>query len=279
MSQIFTAIFYQPILNLLVFLYNIIPGNDLGVAIILMTIIIKLLLMPLSKKSIESQKSLQNLQPKVEKIKAEYKDNKEEMGKRMMALYAEHKINPFSSCLPLLVQLPFLWAVFRVFRVGLTNGSLDLVYPFISRPESINSISFGFLDLSVPNIVLAVLAGGAQFWQAKMMLTKKPAIKSKGAKDEDMASTMNKQMLYFMPLFTVFIGSSLPGGLTLYWFVTTILTALQQVFIFKKINEKDDSSIDDEVKIESPLTPKEKPSLVQDTSDKKVVEGEIVKEK
>jgi len=250
LSIIFKTVFYQPVLNLLVFLYNIVPGHDIGIAIVLLTIIIKLVLLPLSKKSIQSQKALQDIQPKIEEVKKKYANNKEEMGRAMMNLYKENKVNPFSSCLPLLVQLPFLWAVFKVFQTGLSNGSLDLVYPFISRPETINSISLGFVDLSQRSIVLAVLAGLAQFWQAKMMMTKKPAIKSPGSKDEDMAAIMNKQMIYFMPLLTIFIGASFPGGLALYWLITTVLTALQQMYIFKqKENNDKDKNLDNENKI------------------------------
>lgn len=248
----FQTFFYQPILNLLVFIYNIVPGHDLGIVIIILTIIIKLILWPLSRQSIKSQKSLQDLQPKVEEVKKKYADNKEEMGRAMMNLYKEHKVNPFSSCLPLLIQLPFLFAVFQVFRTGLDNGSLNLVYSFIPRPEVINSVSLGFLDLAKPHIALAVLAGLAQFWQARMMIVKKPAVASIGSKDENMAAIMNKQMLYFMPVLTVFIGISLPGGLTLYWFVTTLLTALQQLFIFKENDKKDNG-------------------------EKNIIEGEIVK--
>ena len=130
-THLFTIIFYQPILNLLVWLYDVIPGHDIGVAIILLTIIIKLVLLPLSKKSIESQKSLRDLQPKMDEVKKRYPDSKEEQSKAMMVLYKENKINPLSSCLPLLIQLPFLWALYRVFYNGLTKkGSLDLVYSF-----------------------------------------------------------------------------------------------------------------------------------------------------
>lgn len=245
MAHFFTILFYQPILNLLVFLYNVVPGHDIGIAIILLTIIIKLVLLPLSKKSIESQKALQELQPKMEELKKQYADKKEELSKAMIKLYQENKVNPFSSCLPLLVQLPFLIAVYNVFQAGLKNGSLDLVYPFIYRPEVINVISFGFLDLSKTNIVLAVLAGAAQFWQTRMMITTRPPIKDRGAKDEDMAAIMNKQMLYVMPIMTVVIGISLPGGLALYWLVVTILTGLQQIFIFNKILNKDKKPVID----------------------------------
>ncbi|NCO79886.1 hypothetical protein CO116_03080 [Candidatus Falkowbacteria bacterium CG_4_9_14_3_um_filter_38_19] len=234
MANIFQVVFYQPILNLLIFLYNIIPGNDLGLAIIAMTVIIKLILLPLSKQSIRSQKSLQDLQPKINELKKRYADNKGAMGKAMMELYRQEKVNPFSSCLPLLIQLPFLWAVFGVFRNGLNGQSLNLVYSFIHRPEIINPLSFGLIDLSKPNVVLAVLAGLAQFWQAKMMSTKRPPLKSKGSRDEDMMAIMNKQMLYFMPALTVFIGLTFPGGLALYWLTTTVLTALQQLYLFKR---------------------------------------------
>jgi len=234
MSEIFNLVFYQPILNLLVFLYNIVPGHDIGVAIIIMTVIIKLILLPLSKQSIKSQKSLQELQPKIEEIKKKYADKKEEQGRAMMQLYKENKVNPFSSCLPLLIQLPFLWAVFMVFRDGLSGQSLNLVYSFIYQPEVINTMSLGFVNLAERNVVLAVLAGLAQFWQAKMMITKRPEVQSGGAKDEDMMAIMNKQMVYMMPALTVFIGLSFPGGLALYWLVTTLLTALQQLYLFKQ---------------------------------------------
>ncbi len=234
MSSLFQVIFYQPILNLLVFLYKFVPGHDIGVAIIIMTVIIKLVLLPLSKQSIKSQKSLQDLQPKIDELKKKYANNKEELGRNMMQLYKQEKVNPFSSCLPLLIQLPFLWAVFRVFQDGLSNKLLDFVYPFIGRPDFINPVSLGFIDLSKPNVVLAVLAGAAQFWQAKMMTTKRPEVRGNGAKDEDMMAIMNKQMLYMMPILTVVIGLTFPGGLALYWLVNTLLTALQQLYIFKR---------------------------------------------
>jgi len=242
MAGLFQTLFYQPILNLLVFLYNIIPGNDIGIAIILLTALIRLILFPLNQQSIRSQKALQNIQPKIEALKKQYGNNKQDLGKAMMKLYKEQKVNPFSSCLPLLVQFPFLIAVFYVFRDGLTGGSLDLVYSFITRPESISAITLGFFDLSKPSPVLAVLAGIGQYWQVKMMMAKRPPkeLRDKpGAKDEDMMAAMSKQMVYFMPIMTVFIGLTFPGGLTLYWLTTTLLMGLQQVYIFKQDKKKE----------------------------------------
>ncbi len=233
MAHFFTIVFYQPILNLLVYLYNTISFHDLGLAIIFLTAVLKLILWPLGRSAIKSQKSLQDLQPKINELKKEYGNDKTALSRATMDLYKSNKVNPFSSCLPLLIQLPFLIAVYRVFRDGV-NNKLDYVYSFIARPETINLVSFGFLDLDKPSIPLAVLAGLAQFWQAKMMITKQPVVKTPGSKDESMAAIMNKQMLYFMPAITIFIGISLPGGLTLYWFVLTLLTVLQQLVTFRK---------------------------------------------
>ena len=240
MAQLFHLIFYQPILNLLVFFYNIIPGNDIGVAIVVLTALIRLLSYPLNQQSIKSQKALRDLQPKIDELKRKYADNKQEQGRAMMELYKTEKVNPFSSCLPLLIQFPFLIAVYYVFRDGLAgNKALDLVYSFLAKPESLNPITLGFFDLSKPSIILAVIAGVAQFWQVKMMSVQRPPQQLAGAKDEDMMAIMNKQMIYFMPILTVFFGFTFPAGLMLYWLVTTLLTGLQQLYIFKNppINE------------------------------------------
>ncbi|MCD4694494.1 YidC/Oxa1 family membrane protein insertase [bacterium] len=244
MKELFTTIFYQPIFNLLIFLYNNFSFGDLGIAIILLTIIIRLVFLPLSKKAIKSQKSLQDIQPKIEELKKRYAGKKEEMGKAMLNLYKENKVNPFSSCLPLLIQLPFFIAVYHIFREGVSVESLNLTYSFIAKPEVINNIAFGFLDLSKPNAILAILTGLAQFWQTKMITTKKPEVKGDGTKDENMMAMMNKQMTYFLPLFIVFIGLTFPAALTLYMFVFNVSMALQQMYIFKKKKKKDGDGSD-----------------------------------
>ncbi|HCC23868.1 TPA: hypothetical protein DF272_06870 [Candidatus Falkowbacteria bacterium] len=235
MIWLYNTILYNPIYNLLVFLYDTIPGNDIGVAIILLTIIIKVVLLPLSWQSIKAQKSLQDLQPKIDELKTKLKDQKEKLAQEMMKLYSANKVNPFSSCLPLLLQFPFLIAVYQVFRSGLTNNQFDLLYPFVANPGTINSVSFGIMDLAVPSIVLAVLAGAGQYVQTKMLMTKKaPKTVAAGAKDENLMAEMNKSMTYFMPLVTIVIGTQLPAGLTLYWIITTVLTILQQKFLIKR---------------------------------------------
>jgi YidC/Oxa1 family membrane protein insertase len=233
-EQIYHIIFYQPIFNALVWFYNIIPGHDVGIAIILVTIILKLVLYPFSAQSIHAQKRMQELQPKLDGLKTKFKDDKQGLAKATMELYKTEKISPFSSCLPLLIQFPFLIAVYSVFRNGLAGGEkMNALYSFVHNPGNLNPISFGLLDMSKSNIILAVLAGVAQWWVSKMLIVKKqPTVP--GAKDESMTAIMNKQMTIFMPLMTVFIGISLPSGLALYWLVTTILTGVQQLYTFRK---------------------------------------------
>jgi YidC/Oxa1 family membrane protein insertase len=231
--NIFELIFLQPLFNLLVYFYNNVPGNDIGVAIVLVTIVLKLVLLPFTLKMLRAQKALQDLQPKMQVLQSKHKGNKEALGKATMELYKKEKVNPFSSCLPLLIQLPFMFAVFRMFRNGFDPESLDMLYPFIHNPGILNHISLGFMNLAEPLIPLAVLAGAAQFWQTSMMTSSKQP-KVPGAKDEGMTAIMNKQMKYIMPVVTVIIGASLPGGLALYWFLFTLLTVLQQYVAFKK---------------------------------------------
>ena len=241
LSSLFHSILYKPIFNLFVGLYNLIPGHDIGLVIIVITIIIRVIVYPLTAKSIKAQKSVQDLQPKIEAIKKEYASDQKKQAEMLMQVYKENKVNPFASCLPLLIQLPILIALYMVMRdVLMADKFAAELYSFVANPLKINAISFGFIDMSKSNYVLAILAGAAQFWQAKGMLMQKPPKDAgPGAKDEGMAATMNKQMLYVMPVMTVVIGFSLPAGLALYWFFSTLLTVAQQKIMLKKTDSVD----------------------------------------
>jgi YidC/Oxa1 family membrane protein insertase len=234
MIDLFNTVLYHPLFNFLVWLYNILPGNDIGLAIVILTVLIKLVLYPFSLQALRAQKALAELQPQIEGLKNKYKNRKDLMTQEMMKLYKDNKVNPFSSCLPLLIQLPFLIAVYQVFIEGLDSKGLENLYPFIANPGHINAVSMGFLDLGKSNLILAILAGAAQFWQVKIMPRQSPPKNMPGSKDEGMAAMMNKQMLYFMPVITVLIGASLPGGLTFYWLLTTLLSVGQQYLYFRK---------------------------------------------
>jgi len=235
LGLVLKAVFYAPIYNALVLLYNVLPGHDIGVGIILITLAIRLLTLPLNASSIRSQKALQDIQPKLKELQTKFKDDKEKLAKETMALYAAEKVNPFASCLPLLVQLPFLIALYQVLRNVLDSKGFDALYPFVQNPGSISPMTLGLVNLADPSWVLALLAGASQFLQAKMMATNRPPQPpTEGAKDEDMMAIMNKQMLYMMPVMTVFIAWNLPAGLALYWLTMNLLAVAQQYYMFRK---------------------------------------------
>lgn len=233
MFSLFHELLYRPLFNLLVFFYNLIPGSDVGLAIIATTLAIKIVFWPLTQRAIKSQKDLQNLQPKIKELQNRYKDNKEEQAKQLMLFYKENKVSPFSGCLPLLVQLPILIALYQVFLKGFDPANLSVLYGFINNPGVIDPDFMGFLDLSRSSKTLAILAGATQFWQARMISPKKKLPNAPKSSDEFMAQAMSKQMLYFLPVLTVVISWGLPAGLALYWVVTTLFTIVQQYVIMR----------------------------------------------
>ncbi|OGZ27350.1 MAG: hypothetical protein A2365_00235 [Candidatus Nealsonbacteria bacterium RIFOXYB1_FULL_40_15] len=233
MLNLFNTLLYQPLLNILVFLYQYLPGRDFGIAVIILTVLIKLVLYPLGSKSIKSQKALSEIQPKIKEIQEKYKDNKEEQTKQIFDLYRKEKVSPFSGCLPLLIQLPILIAIYRVFWRGLDPDQLKLLYSFVSNPGAINPMFLGLIDLSKPNIILAIFVGLAQFFQLRLISGKKTP-----AKKDDISSQVQKQMQYFSPVFMLFILIGLPSALGLYLLTTTLFTIAQQYIILKKNHEE-----------------------------------------
>lgn len=224
MGNIFNQILVYPLLNLLVFFYHYIP--DIGVVIILITVLTRLLLLPSFHKQLKSQKAMSDLQPKMNEVKAKYKNDKEAQAKAIMELYKEHKVNPLSSCLPLLIQLPILIALYQVFIQSLNGQALNGIYSFIPRPEAINPMFLHWINLGHVNIIMAVVAGLLQYLQSRLMLPKqKPT--------DATAKMMQYQTLYFLPAVTIFIGAKFPAGLTLYWIVTTLFGIGQQYYLLR----------------------------------------------
>jgi YidC/Oxa1 family membrane protein insertase len=240
----YNEIIYRPLFNLMVFFYNIIPGHDIGIAIILLTLLVRIVLYPMNSKSIKSQKQMQEIQPEIKKIQEKYKDNKEQQAKALMEFYQRKEINPFSGCLPILAQFPILIALYHVFVNGFKDESLTALYSFIYNPGHLDPISFGFVNLSETNIYLALVAATLQYFQTKMLMGKKREEKKEDKnpseektpeeKTQDFAQSMTKQMIYIMPVITFVFAMSFPSGLALYWAVTTLFAIVQQYFIINK---------------------------------------------
>lgn len=231
--QTFNTILYQPLFNALVLLYEFLPGHDFGIAIIVLTILIRLLVFPLMAKSLKSQKTITELQPKIQDIQKKYKNDKERQTKEIMELYQREKINPFGGCLPVLIQLPILIALYRVFWRGLQPESLHFLYSFVPNPGLINPFFLGVLNLSQPNLVLAVLTGVCQFFQSKTITPKRKKGEKGGELAVQISEQVSKQMLYFFPIFTVILLLRLPAAVGLYWVVTVLFSILQQRLIYK----------------------------------------------
>jgi len=234
-SFLFNELLFRPIFNILVFLYDVIPGNDFGVAIIILTILIKLIFFPLTAKSLVAQRKLSELQPKVKELQEKYKNDRQKLGAETMALYKQHQINPLSGCFPILIQLPVLFALFKALNIVFEPESLDFVYGFISNPGAIKETSFYFLNLSVNNPTLAITAGVLQYFQIKVSNTNRPK-QGDAVQDPTQKSLnqMTKQMLYFFPIMIIIIAWNFPTGLVLYWVVTTGLSIVEQKIINKK---------------------------------------------
>jgi YidC/Oxa1 family membrane protein insertase len=241
----FHEFFYRPLFNLLVGLYNTVSFEDFGVAIILLTIIIRIVLYPLFYKSFRNQALMTRIQPHVKRIQEEHKKDRAKQAEALMALYREHKLNPFSGFFLILIQLPVLIALYQVFLKGFGPGVFSDLYSFVAEPEHLNSTLFGLISLGKPNMIVVALAVVAQYFQGKASL--RPQAKNSEKKQEnpqaEFAARMGKQMVFIGPLLTLLILPSLPAAVGLYWFVTSVFSILQQRIINRKLDAVPPTSI------------------------------------
>lgn len=231
----FNTILVHPIFNLLAVLYAFV--HDFGLAVILLTILVRLLLWPLITKQLHSQRALQELQPELKRIKEQAAGDRTLEGQLTMELYKEREINPFASFLPLLIQLPIFFALFIVLRDIVLPGELAKVaYPFVQNLDAIADIIknhapfhptlFGLVDLGKPSVWLAAAGALAQFAQTKQ-------ITPKHTPGDTQAQVMTG-MVYVFPFITFFVGLSLPSALPLYWAVSSLVAVLQQYLVLKR---------------------------------------------
>ena len=236
--KLFRTAFYKPLYNTLVFLVKIAPMRDLGFAIIILTILLRLVLLVPSQRAIISQRRMQELQPKLNRIKKEFAGNQERIAAETMKLWKEHKVNPFGSCLPMLVQFPVLIALFYVIQNGLNPDSTYLLYNPL-KDVDLNDVHTNFLGIleltKVNKYVLPLIVGALQFFQLKLTTF------NKNKKDEDKQQepssemeTANKTMTYIMPVMIAIFTASVPAGVGLYWGISTLFALGQQVIANRK---------------------------------------------
>lgn len=236
MSFIYHTFIYNPLYNLLVELFNLLPWIDAGIAVILLTVIVRLILFPISKKSVVTQVKMKELAPELEALKEKYKNNAEEQAKQTLALYKERGVNPFSGIFLLLIQLPIILALYKIFlHAGFPNINTDVLYSFIKVPPAVNIEFLGLINITDKNIILAVLAALSTYFQIKLasskMVTPNSNDKSFGA---DLAKNMQSQMKYFFPVIVFFIAYKISGVIALYWLTSNLFTIGQEIWIQRK---------------------------------------------
>lgn len=234
-SGFFSTFFYQPLYNGLIFFISIVPGGNVGVAIILLTLSVRTALLPLSHRSVVSQAKMRSIAPDIEKIKEKHKDNKQEQARKTMELYKEYGINPFSGCLLTLIQLPVIFALYFVFFKGLPSLHTEALYSFIHLPETVGMVFLG-ITLSQKSIILALLAAITQYYQIKLSLPDLPPLEA-GAKPsfkDDFARSFNMQMRYFLPLIVFGVSYAISAAIALYWTVSNLFSIGHELYVKRK---------------------------------------------
>lgn len=234
LSNLWNAILYEPLVNILAVFTSIIPGGDVGLAIILLTILVKVAIYPLSQRALVGQAKMNELAPLINKIK-QSGVSKEEQARQTFELYKTHKANPFSGCLLILIQLPIIFALYYVFLRGL-NFDGEVLYSFVSIPENINMSFLGLIDIHGKSLLLAVLAGFSQYLQAHFMPKPAPS-NQEGSFQDSFAKSMHVQMKYVFPFLIAFIAYSVSGAIALYWVTSNIFAVFQQIYVNKKKNQ------------------------------------------
>lgn len=234
----YTELLFRPLFNLLVAITDVLPGHQVGLAIIGVTLVVRLVLLPFTwqqaRGARRNQTKMAAVQQEIKKLQKKHKDDKAQLAQATMEVYRREGVNPVSGCLPLLVQLPILIALYRVFLVGLGPDTYAFLYSFVPVPVDIN-LHFLGLVLTEPSLLLGVVAGVGQF---VMMRFFTPAPQTQpGASDETaaMMAKMQRNMMYFFPVMTVFIALRLPAALALYWVASTVFAIVQQ-YILRRVH-------------------------------------------
>jgi len=240
MISFFHSVFYTPLYNGLIFLLNFIPWYDLGIAVVVFTFLVKLVLYPLSKKSVVTQFKMKQIEPELKAIKEKYKNNAQEQAKRTMDFYREKGINPFAGILLILIQIPIIFSLYFIFyNSGLPELRHDLLYSFIKLPPAVNMHFLGLIDISKQSTLLAIFAGVSNFFQIRLSVpSAKPlADGQKPSFQDDLARSMNIQMRYVLPVVVFLISFTISGAVALYWTTSNLFMMGQEIFVRRKLKK------------------------------------------
>ncbi|HEY9481044.1 MAG TPA: YidC/Oxa1 family membrane protein insertase [Candidatus Paceibacterota bacterium] len=236
MHYLYTHIIFLPLYNGLVFLSGHIPYLGAGGVIILFTVIVRLILFPLSRKAARTQALMRQIEPELASVKERFKDDKQQQALETMKIYKEKDVNPFSSILLLIIQIPIIFALYRVFySVGFSAPDSTLLYSFVHAPATLDTIFLGVIDITKKSAILAVLAALSQYLQIRFAVPKPAPKTGKGGFQEDFAHTMHMQMKYVFPVMILFIAWNVAGALALYWITSNLFMIAQELVVRKQM--------------------------------------------
>ncbi len=229
MSYLYHTFFFDPLYNALITLFNFLPWADAGLVVILLTILVRLIMYPLSKKAVMTQIRMGEIAPELESIKTKYKDKPEEQARKTLELYREKKVNPFSGILVIIIQIPLIFALYQIF-LHFPEVKAEILYSFVSMPTEINTTFLGFMELTGKSLWIALLAAVSTYFQFKVssQFQKVPAGDSFG---DNLARSMQTQMKYIFPFIVFFISYNISAVIALYWLTTNIFSIGQEIYI------------------------------------------------
>jgi YidC/Oxa1 family membrane protein insertase len=239
----FDTLFYKPMYNALIFILDLLPTHDVATAVIILTVLIKIILLPLSQKMFKTQILQRKIQPLISKIQDEYKDDKQKLGIKMLEIYKEHKLNPFSSILLMIIQIPIVFALYFVFaNGGLPEIIKEDLYSFVSHVNNIKYVLFG-IDFTKANVLIGFIAGLSQYVQIRLSLQNmKPVDPTKPMSEMKPEEIMQKQMSFMMKYFipiVIFIASvNVSAAVALYWIVSSLFMIAQELYFRNKYKEE-----------------------------------------
>jgi len=245
MGNIFTTLIVQPFYNALILLVDFLTA-DLGIAIIVLTILFRFVLFPLSKSQIKTQLKMKQVQKPLRDLKEKYGKQPEVMAKEMMKLYKDNEIKPFSGILLLFIQLPLLFGFYYVFiNTGLPEINFNLLYSFIPVPENLSTMFLGFVDVTEKSVVLAMMVAVTQYFQAKLLLpaTDEDDKDRKLSPTEEIMKGLQTQMVYVMPIVIMFISYFFGAIVALYLLTSNVFSIAQEMYIRKTLREPESKKI------------------------------------
>ena len=236
MISIYHTLISYPLYNAFILLIDALPWLDAGMIIVVFTIIIKLLLYPLAKKSVRTQAIMRVAAPELEKLKEKYKDDKQKQTLETLALYKKYKLNPFAGILLLIIQLPILIALYRIFILaGFSHINTAILYPFVPVPNPVSPIFLGIINVTQKSYIFALIAAVSQYFQAKLMLPTPPKKESKRSMGDDFTRNMSLQMKYAMPVIIFFIAYSTTTVVAIYWTVSNLFMIGQELYVRRQL--------------------------------------------